>query len=99
MLPPIRTPENPIYQPGDLVSYTPAYLVGVTVPALVLGKVDRPPFADVPLYRIRVLEAVPGRTLPNYRTEPPSAGTVYEPVAAGEEVPDALWHYLSPLKA
>ena len=96
-LPPIRTAESPIYQPGEIVTYAPTYLVGVAVSALVLGKVDRPPFADVPLYRVRVLEDVPGRTLPNYRTDPPSAGSVYEPVAAGEEVPDALWHELRPL--
>lgn len=97
-LAPLRTSENPVYQPGDLVTYAPAYLNGLSAPALVLGPVLNPPFADVPLYRVRVLEPLPGRTLPSYTT-PPGKGTVYEPVAAGEEVPNALWHYLSPLKA
>ena len=96
-LPPPRTPENPVYVAGQIVTYTPYYLVGVSVPALVLGRVENPPFRDVPLYRIRVLEALPGRTLPNYTTTPPTTGSVYPPVSAGEEIPNALWHNLSPL--
>lgn len=96
MTPP-RTPENTTFEPGQMVAYAPYYLVGVSVPALVLGRVDKPPFPDVPLYRIRVLEAVPGRTLPNYTTTPPSEGSTYPPLTAGEEVPNALWHNLSPL--
>lgn len=97
VLPPERTADNPRYEAGQIVSYAPSYLVNVSVPVLILGRVDKPPFPDVPLYRIRVLADLPGCTLPNYHTEPPSSGSVYPPVAKGEEVPNALWHNLSPL--
>ena len=95
VLAPTRTPENTTFAPGQIVTFAPYYLVNVTARAEVLGLVKDPPFADVPLYHVRLIDALPGRTLPNYTPEG-GAGSVYAPLAIGEET-TALWHNLTAL--
>lgn len=90
----VRTPDAPALKPGQIVAYRPGYLVGVAVNAEVLGAVENPPFADVPLYRLRLLGDLPGIVLPGFNGKPDSA---YPALARGEEAPGALHHELTPL--
>ncbi|USN14483.1 hypothetical protein PAPPERLAPAPP_01140 [Brevundimonas phage vB_BpoS-Papperlapapp] len=92
---PIRTPENTAFAPGQIVTYAPGYLNGGEGRAEVLGRVENPPFADVPLYRIRMIDALPGCVMPHYGPE--GGETAFDPVAAGGVVPNALWHALTAL--
>ncbi|USN15581.1 hypothetical protein KIKIMORA_04630 [Brevundimonas phage vB_BpoS-Kikimora] len=93
-LAPVRTPENTTFKPGQIVTYEPYYMNG-SVTAEVLGLVENPPFADVPLYRIRLMGDLPPCSLPHYGPE--GGSTDFPAVSAGEEVPNALWHCLHPL--
>lgn len=94
-LAPTRTPENTTFTPGQIVTYAPGYLNGGNGRAEVLGLVENPPFSDVPLYRIRMIDALPGHVIPHYGPE--GGETTFAPVAAGDVVPNALWRALTPL--
>lgn len=91
----VAAPEHVAYAPGQLVRYAPSYLNGASARAEVLGPVENPPFADVPLYRLRLLDALPGVVLPHYGPE--GGESTFAPVAAGGVVPNALWQALTPI--
>lgn len=91
----VAAPEHVAYAPGQIVAYAPSYLNGASVRAEVLASVENPPYADAPLYRLRLIDALPRVVLPHFR--PAKGETVFEAVAAGQEVPDALWRALTPL--
>lgn len=84
----VATATPAALEPGQIVSYAPYYLVGERARAEVLGEVETPPFADVPLYRLRLIDALPGYVMPHFG--PDGGETVFPAYAAGDEVPNAL---------
>lgn len=46
---------QPLFRTGQRASYGPSYLNGDRVAAEVIGPVKDPPFADVPLWRVRLI--------------------------------------------